>query len=80
MCDPISRRNFLGGSLGGFFGFAFARKWDWLFAQDMAGKARRVIVLWMNGGPSQIDTFDPKPGQETGGAFRAIDTAVSIGL
>src|SRR5215472_14551300 len=25
------------------------------------GKARRVIHLFMNGGPSQVDTFDPKP-------------------
>ena len=24
-------------------------------------RAKRVIYLWMNGGPSQIDTFDPKP-------------------
>src|SRR5437660_1087131 len=26
-----------------------------------AGKARRVVHLFMNGGPSQVDTFDPKP-------------------
>src|SRR5438045_9083988 len=25
------------------------------------GKAKRVIHLFMNGGPSHIDTFDPKP-------------------
>src|SRR5262245_6052020 len=25
------------------------------------GKARRVIHLFMNGGPSHVDTFDPKP-------------------
>src|SRR3954468_15044280 len=25
------------------------------------GKAKRVIHLFMNGGPSQVDTFDPKP-------------------
>jgi hypothetical protein len=28
----------------------------------------------MQGGPSQLDTFDPKPGTETGGVFKAIDT------
>ena len=27
-------------------------------------KARRVIHLFMNGGPSQVDTFDPKPALE----------------
>src|SRR5262245_24803048 len=26
-----------------------------------AGRARRVVHLFMNGGPSQVDTFDPKP-------------------
>ncbi|HEY7114989.1 MAG TPA: DUF1501 domain-containing protein, partial [Tepidisphaeraceae bacterium] len=24
-------------------------------------KAKRIIHLFMNGGPSQVDTFDPKP-------------------
>ncbi len=27
----------------------------------LPGKAKRVIHLFMNGGPSQVDTFDPKP-------------------
>ena len=30
-------------------------------APQFAGKAKRVIHLFMNGGPSQVDTFDPKP-------------------
>jgi hypothetical protein len=33
-----------------------------------------MILLWMQGGPSQLDTWDPKPGAETGGPFQAIDT------
>ena len=37
---------------------------------------RPVILLWMTGGPSQLDTFDPKPGHANGGEFAAIDTAV----
>jgi hypothetical protein len=39
-------------------------------------RRRACILLWMEGGPSQIDTFDPKPGRPTGGAFKAIETAV----
>ena len=35
-----------------------------------------VILLWMSGGPSQMDTFDLKPGQANGGPFREIDTNV----
>ena len=38
------------------------------------GKAKSVILLWMQGGPSQLDTFDPKPGAETGGPHKAIET------
>src|SRR5260370_11012423 len=30
----------------------------------------------MSGGPSQIDTWDPKPGNQNGGRFRAIDTTI----
>jgi hypothetical protein len=26
-----------------------------------SGRARRVVFLFMQGGPSHIDTFDPKP-------------------
>ncbi|MDA0812342.1 MAG: DUF1501 domain-containing protein [Verrucomicrobia bacterium] len=29
-----------------------------------AAKAKHVIHLWMNGAPSQVDTFDPKPALE----------------
>src|SRR5262249_34752416 len=44
-----------------------------------AGKAkpkRSVILLWMSGGPSQIDTFDPKPDHANGKLFGAIDTTI----
>jgi uncharacterized protein (DUF1501 family) len=34
--------------------------------------ASACILLWLNGGPSHIDTFDPKPGRATGGPFKAI--------
>lgn len=41
-----------------------------------AGKSRRLIVLWMPGGPSQIDTFDLKPGHNNGGPFKELASAV----
>ena len=43
-------------------------------------KARRVIFLYMDGGPSQVDTFDPKPmldrfnGQDPADLFRVEPT------
>ncbi len=45
------------------------------FAQEARGKAKACILLWMQGAQSQIDTWDLKPGTETGGPFREIETA-----
>ncbi|QOV90587.1 DUF1501 domain-containing protein [Humisphaera borealis] len=41
-------------------------------------KAKSCIVIWLDGGPSHIDTFDPKPDApaEVRGDFKAISTAV----
>ncbi len=39
-------------------------------------RQRACILLWMSGGPSQLDTFDLKPGHENGGPFKAIETSV----
>jgi hypothetical protein len=41
-----------------------------------AKPGRACILLWMNGGPSQLDTWDPKPGHANGGPIKAIDTKV----
>ncbi len=38
--------------------------------------AKSVIVLWLAGGPSQLETFDPKPDTEIGAGTKAIDTTV----
>ncbi len=72
---PISRRTVLGGAIGGFFAYAMRNQADAALAKSPAGKAKRCVVLWMNGGPSQIDTFDPKPDASTGGEFKPIQTA-----
>ncbi len=39
-------------------------------------RKRHCILLWMAGGPSQMDTFDLKPGHENGGEFKEIATEV----
>jgi hypothetical protein len=39
-------------------------------------RPRSVILLWLDGGPSQIDTFDPHPGKKVSYGAKAIDTAV----
>ena len=45
-------------------------------AKKKTPHARACILLYMEGGPSQLDTFDPKPGRPTGGPFKAIETSV----
>ena len=37
-------------------------------------RPRSVIMLWLDGGPSQIDTFDPHPGDKVSYGARAINT------
>jgi Protein of unknown function (DUF1501) len=45
-------------------------------AADLKKNQKRVIMLWLAGGASQLETWDPKPGASTGGPFRAIPTDV----
>ncbi|MFO0888113.1 MAG: DUF1501 domain-containing protein [Isosphaeraceae bacterium] len=79
----VSRRGFLrtlgaaaaglaaGGALPATFADLMALKADELRERQMA-----CILLWMAGGPSQFETFDPKPGTEHGGETKAIETSV----
>ncbi len=71
-----SRRDFVKLTLGASAGAGIASKFGLpLFAQDApSGKAKQCILLWMAGAPSQLDTFDPKPGADTGGPFKSIST------
>jgi hypothetical protein len=45
-----------------------------LHAQELRRQHKACILLWMGGGPSTLDTWDPKAGSETGGPFQAIST------
>src|SRR5262245_2665316 len=79
--DHLSRRTFLKRTLLTAGGVTVAN-WGGLFnsqsiAQEAARQGKRCILLWMNGGASQIDTFDMKPGRPTGGPFRPIRTNVT---
>lgn len=46
-------------------------------AAPAAGKAKRLIYLFMNGGMTHLDTFDLKPGHENQGETQPISTSVS---
>jgi uncharacterized protein DUF1501 len=79
MCDGVRRREFLKiGSLGSL-GLSLP---GLLRAEAAVPPARRreisCILLWLQGGPSQIDTFDPKPDapSEVRGPFGPLETNV----
>ncbi len=71
MC--LSRRHFLSLGAGGFAGYALRN--NFAFGQDAVKKAKSCIVLWMDGGPSQMDTFDPKPGRPNGGKIKGVESS-----
>jgi uncharacterized protein (DUF1501 family) len=73
-CEGVTRRDFVRVGALGALGFSLA---DW-FAVKASGaikeaSAKSVIQLWMGGGPSHLDTFDPKPeaGEDYCGSMRA---------
>lgn len=79
-CDGVLRRDLLRvGSLG-LFGFGLV---DWLrlraVAKDAAApRAKSCILIWLDGGPSHLETFDLKPDApaEVRGPFQPIATKV----
>jgi hypothetical protein len=80
--EALDRRSFLKAGILGTLGLSLS---DVLRAEAQsteAGRAPRrqtsVIILWMRGGPSHIDTWDPKPGapSEFRGEFQPISTKV----
>jgi hypothetical protein len=75
----VSRRTFLrnvavtGAALG-------ALSWKdavALHAEELRKRGMACILLFMTGGPSQFETFDPKPDTKTGGPTKSMPTAAS---
>lgn len=91
-CAGIARRDFLQLGLGGALGMGFADILRLRAAAASStsgaptvlpglrpsGKRVNCILIWLDGGPSHYETFDPKPDapSEIRGEFKAISTAV----
>jgi len=78
VCQGMSRRALLQVGALGALGFTFT---DWLRLREAAaspGRAHAVILVWLWGGPSHLDTFDMKPDApaQYRGPFRPIPTNV----
>ncbi|MBC8354996.1 MAG: DUF1501 domain-containing protein [Planctomycetes bacterium] len=77
-CDGVSRRNFLRiGSLG-FGGLSLANLLKAEAALGSASRSNSVVMIYLPGGPTQHESFDPKPDapSEIRGSFRPISTQV----
>ncbi len=76
----FTRRNMLAASMSGLAGLSLPellrRRAD--ASTPTRSKGKSVILLWMAGGPSQIDTWDPKPAMpiDNRGPFATIQTTV----
>jgi hypothetical protein len=72
----LTRRRFVRSILAG--AAALGLEGQRCLASETNGGASRksCILLRMEGGPSQTDTFDPKPGTRNGGEFGAIETSL----
>ncbi|MFO0872193.1 MAG: DUF1501 domain-containing protein [Pirellulales bacterium] len=45
-------------------------------AEQVAQRRKQVLFIWLDGGMSQLESWDPKPATAFGGPFRAIPTSV----
>ena len=74
-CQTLHRRAFVQVGASSVLGLSFA---DTLKANGgrTPGSAKSVVLIWLWGGPSQLDTFDPKPKAplEFRGPFGTIPT------
>ena len=75
LCQPIehqlSRRAFFGGGLGTLAGLATPA-----IAHELRRQRQQVLFIWLDGGMSQLESWDPKPNTPFGGPFRSIPTRV----
>lgn len=78
-CDGLTRRDFLHAGSLGLLGLSLPAMSALKARGDADGRDVNCIMLFLVGAPSQLDTWDPKPGapEEIRGPFKPIDTAVA---
>jgi len=76
----VNRRAFLDSAVAGSAGFAVGMggilTGSRAFADQFKAGRKQVLNIFLHGGVSQLESWDPKPNTDTGGPFRAIPTSV----
>jgi uncharacterized protein (DUF1501 family) len=77
LCSPcehqFSRRQILGAAAGAV---GLGSLLQPAVAEAIKTKQKQVLFVWIDGGMSQLESWDPKPNTIFGGPFRAIPTSV----
>ena len=81
LCTPSehdwSRRQILGSLGGGMAGMGgLGGLLHPSVAAAIEGNNKQVLFVWLDGGISQLESWDPKPNTRFGGPFRTIPTSV----
>ncbi|HUP78960.1 MAG TPA: DUF1501 domain-containing protein, partial [Pirellula sp.] len=81
LCTPsehrLSRRRLLGTAGGAVGALGLGGLLQPSIAEELAKKDKQVLFIWIDGGMSQFESWDPKPNTLFGGPFRAIPTSVT---
>lgn len=79
-CTPLdhvlSRRAWLGAAASTALAASVGPFSAPLIADEAKKKNKQVLFVWIDGGMSQYESWDPKPNTQFGGPFRAIPTSV----
>lgn len=77
-CQTLSRRAFLQVGASSVLGLSLADLIKQRATANPEGRVKSVVLLWLWGGPSQLDTWDPKPNAplEYRGPFGTIPTRI----
>jgi hypothetical protein len=78
-CDGLARRDALRLGIVSAFGLSLFGRSSTFASTDVRKKAKSCILLWLDGGPSHLETFDVKPDApaEVRGPFQPIATNVT---
>lgn len=72
----LSRRTLLGAGASGLMMSSIASRLARADETSPRDRPKNLILVWLEGGPSQLETFDPHAGTKIGGEVKAIATSV----